>query len=428
MSANIYCYIIVTVFWITSGITSLIVWIKYKIDVNRWPIIYDNCRSGQQKHEYILRFIHKNIKKELIRKGGMVYICLYTNKRQRISRLNITGDELSAAQPIEKDQSVAKSVIYRKDPLLNIKSVALRVKNISAIEVMFVEIQEIGSNIANIGYVMTKIKEVKTVNTKKIEVEAFPAESEEYREIESIYKPSILLNLFEWTALVVIGLSLVQVFNYIAISTIPGPVTTSVQSIDNRLHSDPADTTNIYEFIAKHWLYMFLIALASSFSSIIVIFILLIIYRFRVKTKCLGSPLYYRFILFIIPILVLIVTNYMICYLVSRLENQVVAKVWNFGVLMATFLFIFFVPFLLILLLNIGFFDDKTKLIEKIETEELLRKRREFRQKSAESIGEKYYEELSSKTKAKSISGYKPLIKKWTEEIEDEEDTQSSQK
>ena len=186
---------IVAIIWLAMASLALILYLLFPPEIYYWNKVYGECKKKDAKHQYIIRFIFKDVKKDYDLKTTTIYMEM-TDGQITLATAKITPKMISESILQPDGFRVCRFLFFQRDPLTEMTYVVLYHDGVGSIRVRSVEIQDIKSPNANIAYVGKDI--VKMDPEKAWSIQSNPAATQEPRIIEQELRPSLTLSGLEY--------------------------------------------------------------------------------------------------------------------------------------------------------------------------------------------------------------------------------------
>ncbi|XP_054159474.1 uncharacterized protein LOC128957694 [Oppia nitens] len=199
-------YIITGIIWLSISLLSLVVYFLFPPDIYYWDKVCDKCTTRTAKYRYVIRFIFGNFKPNFLIDKTTVTVEVCDSNRSLIV-LQIPPKQLENS--IQKGENsslrVCRFLLYRKEPLADIKNVTVNHNGEGTINVTIIEIQELSSPEANIAYVGSAITNM--AKAKDFNAHSHPAATREQRPLEAELSPSQTLTALEYIILFFVSIN-----------------------------------------------------------------------------------------------------------------------------------------------------------------------------------------------------------------------------
>jgi len=369
--------------------------------------VYENCNQITAKYTYILRVYFSGYKSEFTFDGKSITIYLVNGIPDNSTRIRITSDSLKKGIVQENNRIVYKYLLFRREPFNRIKH--LLINHDSVGENLFIsriEIQDINSAKANVAYVGTMIRSL-SIDVLHMK-QRYPSATRQLRELEPELKLSSKLSFCEFLSFLFLAINLTA---FSCVFIIP---------------------CNEKSGLCKHYSQGFISSvfagISSSISAILILLISISIYIGFIKyfySKRRPHWNYIRICYLLLISILSIIFGVLAAYYASdnnhfpkaqdkKLKHQ---SYWIYATGIGSVILIsIWIPFLSVIAYLLGFLteardfqhEDSSPTTKSTSKLTYNKSKLVKANKSKESIGDNYYEQI--KTNVKSISQY-PGIK-----------------
>ena len=375
-------------------ILTVVVYFLFPPEITFWDKIYDKCTPSEAKYQYVVRMMSSDMKKGFDPHKTTLTIDIFYDAPKELS-LTITPKMLTSRVQLPTHKyKASRFLLYRKEPLKDIKKVSLKHNGKGVIVVPSLEIQEIHSPTANIAFIGKEIKNVDKKNVALLQTEG--AATLEDRPIEPGLRVTASLTALEFIIFFFMAINLMI---FLTVYLIP----CSGESFCQDYHG--GFSSSVFS------------GLSASTVSAFVFVIECAIHRYVIKKSILNgiticSAIRYGFLILmaLIGIALGIVTALMASqnrrFPETNPGNEFFHEVyWLFAVGIAiTVFFLFWISMLAIVAYLIGFFSEETTGTQPIKMSDATM-RSSSDDKSSDDPS--FYQTLSQNTRVKSISQYK---------------------
>ena len=205
---SLLSYIIVGLIWSASVLLLSVLYFLFPPEIYYWNKVYDNCTTSSAKHCYVIRFIFGSYKTSFDLSKTTICIKIL-NPSKPIVVMEITPKQMLAHIP-NCPHSPLKTVnflLYRKEPLQDIRNVVVNHNGSGSINVTNIEIQDITENEANISYIGVAVNNLD--KDKANVTQLFPSATREIRCLESGLRANACLNSMEFLIFFTIAVNLI---------------------------------------------------------------------------------------------------------------------------------------------------------------------------------------------------------------------------
>ncbi|XP_054153573.1 uncharacterized protein LOC128952241 [Oppia nitens] len=207
-------FIVVGIIWLSMAILVLLVYLLFPPGIDYWDKMCDKCTISTANYRYVIRFVFGSFRPAFqISKTIISVGILDSAKTVVVLRIQPKQLEQSVQHRDSTQLRECRFLLYRLEPLSDIRHVVVNHNGQASINVSFIEIQDLASREANIAYVgqaINNISKDKVSNT----VQQYPAASREPRDIEPELTTGQTMTALEYMLLIFVSI------NYILLQTI----------------------------------------------------------------------------------------------------------------------------------------------------------------------------------------------------------------
>ena len=265
-------FITMALIWIVIIVVSFLSYYFWR-GSGQWPEIYENNQRLGANQRYVIRFRFGKQKNEFDIKKTTIKVKIFTEKNKVMSLFTIGPTLLRSAVLTKGKSHEIKFVLNRKAPMSKIIRVGLNHNGKGDIFVNTIEIQKVDWDKTNISYINEYIRSLPEFDA--VLKQAYPSGTRENREVENEAIVSDSITYCEYLAFIWMAINLIPMFSVFLILC-RTTVDKETDEIGTRLHLCPDYHDQLFSSVTT--------ALISSSLTTITFGVLILFYRFAVKT------------------------------------------------------------------------------------------------------------------------------------------------